>query len=266
MTDDAPVPEPAAELPRLTAFLAGFARRQAPVVRELPCGFVVLDEELRHSRADNQVFVDRPPAEPAALPELADGALAGLPHRLLTVLDDGVARAAAPALAAAGYEQTVDVLMVHRGPVPAPGPGPRRAAEVDLAALRGPLTRRWRGFLPDADEETVRQLVERRNARHRGAPAVRFIGSPAADGAVASWADLYLDPAAGLAQIEDVLTAEAHLGHGHGTAVLTEALRQAAAAGCPTRFLIAEADDWPRHWYRRLGFRQVGRIHTFERG
>ncbi|KAB8161299.1 GNAT family N-acetyltransferase [Streptomyces sp. 3MP-14] len=258
--------DPAAQLPALRAFLAAFARRQAPRVDELPCGFAVVNEELPHSRADNQLFVDRAVDDPTALPALVDRALAGLAHRLVTVLDDETGRALAAPLTEAGYEHTVDLLMVHQGPVPAAESERPRAEVVDLDALRAPLTRRWRGFLPGADDETLRQLVERRAVRQRGAPVVRFVGSRTESGEVASWADLYLDPAAGLAQIEDVLTAEEHLSGGHGSAVMGEALRLAASAGCATRFLIAEADDWPRHWYRRLGFVPVGRIHCFERG
>ena len=266
MTASAASPVPAAELARVRAFLADSARRQAPRVLELPGGFAVLNAELPHSRVDNQLFVDRAVPDPDALPALVDRALDGLAHRLVTALDDRAGEALAGPLSRAGYEHTVDLLMVHRGPVPALGTGPRRAGTVGLDALRGPLTRRWRGFLPDADEETLRQLVERRTVRLRCAPVVHFVGSRAEDGEVASWADLYLDPAAGLAQIEDVLTAEAHLGRGHGNAVLAEALRLAADAGCGTRFLIAEADDWPRDWYERLGFGTIGRVHCFERG
>ncbi|WP_326593327.1 hypothetical protein [Streptomyces sp. NBC_01294] len=92
--------------------------------------------------------------------------------------------------------------MLHTGVVRAGGP----AEEVDLEALRIPLTRRWQGFLPDAGEEVLRQLVDRREARRRGADVVYFIGARAAQGDVASWADLYLDPATGIAQIEDLIT------------------------------------------------------------
>ncbi|TNM30774.1 GNAT family N-acetyltransferase [Streptomyces sedi] len=249
----------------MRAFLADFARRQARRVEEFPCGFAATNDALPHSRVDNQLFVERPLPDPAALPALADRALAGLPYRLVTVFDEGTGEAAIGPFTAAGYEHTAELLMVHRGPVPAPRPGGPRAGTVELAALRGPLARRWRGFLPDADEEAVRQLVERRDVRRGGAETVHFVGSPTGGGEIAAWVDLYLAPAAGLAQIEDLLTAEEHLGRGHGHAVVAEALRLAEAAGCATRFLVAEADDWPRLWYARLGFTTVGRIHAFER-
>ncbi|MGW0695646.1 MULTISPECIES: GNAT family N-acetyltransferase [unclassified Streptomyces] len=127
---------------------------------------------------------------------------------------------------------------------------PRRRPCVaqDLLEIRLPLTRRWQGLLPDVDDDVVRHLVDRREARRRGADGVHFIGARTEEGEVASWADLYLDPATGTAQIEDLITSEAHLRRGYADAVLTSALR------------------WPRHWYERRGFSVIGHSHSFERG
>ncbi|MEU6293871.1 hypothetical protein [Streptomyces erythrochromogenes] len=84
------------------------------------------------------------------------------------MFDDETARACAGAMVRAGYTHSTCLVMVHTGPVPARAD----AQEGGLDALRGPLTTRWRGILPDVDDE------------------------------VASWADLYLDPAAGTAWYE----------------------------------------------------------------
>ncbi|MFD3550086.1 GNAT family N-acetyltransferase [Streptomyces sp. NPDC058655] len=162
----------------------------------------------------------------------------------------------------AGYTHSTYLVMLHAGPVPAGGP----ADEVDLDAIRIPLARRWRGLLPDVDDEVIRHLVDRREARRRGADVVRFLGARTEEGEVASWADLYLDPATGTAQIEDLITSEAHLRRGYADAVLTTALRLAADKDCETRFLTADATGWPRHWYERRGFSVIGQSHCFERG
>ncbi|MFF3357624.1 GNAT family N-acetyltransferase [Streptomyces sp. NPDC002917] len=145
---------------------------------------------------------------------------------------------------------------------------PRRRPCVaqDLLEIRLPLTRRWQGLLPDVDDDVVRHLVDRREARRRGADGVHFIGARTEEGEVASWADLYLDPATGTAQIEDLITSEAHLRRGYADAVLTSALRLAADEHCGTRFLTADATGWPRHWYERRGFSVIGHSHSFERG
>ncbi|MEU0088532.1 GNAT family N-acetyltransferase [Streptomyces sp. NPDC006274] len=252
---------PNTELLRINAFLAAFARRQAARVVDVPGGFAVYDDAFAHSRANNQVVVDTA-VDPEALPALADEALGHLPHRLVSVLDDELGTACAAPMIRAGYVHSICLVMLHTGPVPAAGP----AEEVDLDAIRVPLARRWRGFLPDADDEVVRHLVDRREARRRGAEAVHFIGARTEEGEVAAWADLYLDPAAGTAQIEDLITSEAHLRRGHADAVLATALRLAADGGCGTRFLTADATDWPRHWYARRGFEVIGQSHCFERG
>ncbi|MFH7596135.1 GNAT family N-acetyltransferase [Streptomyces racemochromogenes] len=251
---------PGSELPRIKTFLAAFARRRAARTVDLPGGFAALDDAFALSYANNQVVIDGA-ADPAALPALADEALGHLPYRLVTVLDDAVGQACAEPLVRAGYAHSVYLVMLHGGPVPDGG----RAEEVDLDALRVPLARRWRDFLPEADETVIRQLVERRETGRRGADTVRFIGARTPEGEVAAWADLYLDPASGTAQIEDLVTSELHLGRGYGDAVLAAALRGAADARCGTRFLTADAADWPRHWYERRGFSVIGRCHGFER-
>ncbi|RSS78923.1 GNAT family N-acetyltransferase [Streptomyces sp. WAC06614] len=246
----------------ITPFLSGFARRQATRTVELPGGFVALDDTYSRSRANNQAFVEGPlgPADVAALPGRLDRALAHLPYRMVTVLDDGTGRACAPYLEAAGYTHHTYLVMVHGAPVP---PAAAAAAAVPLAELREALATSWRRFVPVATEEEIRQLVDRREARLRGAHGVRFVAARTPAGAVASWADLYTEPDAGIAQIEDLVTAEAHLGQGYATAVLHTALH--LAGDLPVRFLIADAHDWPRHWYARHGFTTVGHIHNFER-
>ncbi|WP_405533074.1 GNAT family N-acetyltransferase [Streptomyces avidinii] len=249
------------ELQRVHTFLSDFARRQAARTATLPGGFAVYDDAYGESRANNQVVIDAA-VDPDALPALADEALGHLPHRLVSVLDDETGRACAEPLIRAGYTHSTYLVMLHTGPAPDAGP----AQEVDLDALRVPLTRRWRGFLPDVDDEVLRQLVERREARRRGADIVRFIGARTEAGEVASWADLYVDRATGTAQIEDLITAEDHLGRGYADAVLAGALHRAAALDCDARFLTADAMDWPRHWYERRGFTVIGHTHAFERG
>jgi len=249
------------ELQRINSFLTSFARRQAAHIVDLPGGFAVYDDAFAHSRANNQVIIDTA-VDSEALPAIAEEALGHLPHRLISVLDGEVGMACAEPLIRAGYTHSTYLVMLHAGPLPTGGP----AEEVDLDALRVPLARRWQGLLPDVDDEVIRHLVDRREARRRGADLVHFLGARTDEGEVASWADLYLDPATGTAQIEDLITAETHLRRGYADAVLTTALHLAADKDCGTRFLTADAADWPRHWYERRGFSVIGHSHCFERG
>jgi hypothetical protein len=249
----------ATDLRRITEFRVSFARRQAAVVREVPGGLAVLDPEYAFSHEHNQLLVDGP-VTPADLPALADGALGHLPYRRITIFDDATGTACAPALAADGYDHDTELVMTHSGPAPAP----EAAAEpVTLAELRPAQIRQLCAWMPRAADVVIGQLADRRTARLRGADQVRFLAARDEHGTVASWADLYLDPAHGIAQIEDVMTADGHTRRGYADTVIATALHLAAA--CSLVFLLADANDWPRTWYARRGFTTIGRSHAFTR-
>jgi hypothetical protein len=245
----------ASDLRRTAAFRASFARRQAAEVRESEGCVTVLDPDYAASHEHNQLVVDGSPSPSELLAR-------ALPHRRITVLDDAVGAACAPVLTTAGYEHEAELVMTYSGVGAKTGAG--SAAEADLADLLPALTRQLRIWMPNASQDVVRQLAERRTARRRGADDVRFIAARAADGTIASWADLYLDEDRRIAQIEDLVTADAHTRCGHADAVLATALRLAARS-CDLFFLIADAEDWPHTWYARRGFTPIGRSHVFTR-
>ena len=60
------------------------------------------------------------------------------------------------------------------------------------------------------------------------------------------------------AAIEAVMTDPAHQRAGLARALVRNAVARARAVGCDVVFLVAAADDWPRGWYVRLGFIDVG--------
>jgi ribosomal protein S18 acetylase RimI-like enzyme len=74
--------------------------------------------------------------------------------------------------------------------------------------------------------------------------------------AVVSYADLYLRGSD--AQIEDVGTLPEHRGRGYASAVVVAAAEAARRAGADLVFLFADAEDWPKELYRRLGFDELG--------
>ncbi|MFJ5140999.1 GNAT family N-acetyltransferase [Streptomyces sp. NPDC088707] len=251
---------PDAELRRIHDSVSGFHRRQADRVVDFPGGFAALDDRYTHSRGNNHVLVDGS-TDPEALPARAEELLGHLPYRLVYVVDGEVAAACRGPLERAGYTHAATYLMRHTGRVPAHA----GARQVDLEELRAPASEAWRRFVPGVSDEEVHHLVERRLARLGAADDVRFLAAYTEDGEVASWADLYLDPAAGVARIEDLVTAEAHLGRGHAGRVLDTALHLAAEAGCDLRFLSANEGNWPHRWYGRKGFTVVDTLHCFER-
>ncbi|MBW3653499.1 MAG: GNAT family N-acetyltransferase, partial [Actinobacteria bacterium] len=56
------------------------------------------------------------------------------------------------------------------------------------------------------------------------------------------------------AQIEDVSTLTKHRSQGLATATVLRALHEARAWGHEMIFLVADADDWPKELYTKLGF------------
>ena len=88
----------------------------------------------------------------------------------------------------------------------------------------------------------------------------RFFGV-LVDGEVVSYADLYVDGAD--AQVEDVGTLPEHRGKGYATAVILEAIEQARASGADFVFLVADAEDWPKELYGKLGFDELGHYTKF---
>jgi predicted GNAT family acetyltransferase len=81
------------------------------------------------------------------------------------------------------------------------------------------------------------------------------------DGEIVSYTDLYSDGAD--AQIEDVGSLPEHRGRGYATAVVLAAAAAARHDGADFVFLVADAEDWPKELYRRLGFDELGNYTKF---
>ncbi|MEV4114347.1 GNAT family N-acetyltransferase [Nonomuraea sp. NPDC049695] len=273
------------DLGRAVDFQHAFARRKAPRVVAVPGGFAVLDDRFPGSYDDNKLIVGPGPEasggaalEPSggaaalgasgAAPEAAsrllraaDEVLEGRDHRLVCVDDDRLGTALAPAFAAAGYEQEINLIMAFHGEFPPGLPGLPEAERLSLAELLPVVRRDWRATLPQAPEEAIDRLARRVEVRLHGADAVSFWGVRAPDGEIAARADLYVH--GGVAQIESVFTGEQHRGMGYARALMTALLAQAAEA--ELIFLVADASDWPKDFYAKLGFVELGRTHAFLR-
>lgn len=68
-----------------------------------------------------------------------------------------------------------------------------------------------------------------------------------------------------IAQIEDVNTLEEFRGRGVARNVVLRAADEAKKAGAMFVFLFADAKDWPRQLYGRLGFEEIGHSRSFTR-
>jgi len=206
-----------------------------------PLGIAVRDSRLPLRQDSNYLLVDRPATADIILVELQR---LGLP--IATVADETTLEGG-PAGAEVAHR---GVVMVHRGPVPAAS---REAVPVTREALE-PLRRKRILDQPWGSPEVADQLLGARKMLEERVD-VRYFAS-LENGEVAAGTDLYLGPPD--AQIEDVSTEPELLNRGHGTAVVVGALAAAYEAGADFVFLVADADDWPKEWYARLGFAPVG--------
>jgi GNAT superfamily N-acetyltransferase len=250
------------DVERIKAFDHRLARVQASEVVELPWGYAVLQREFPLSEYHNRLVVTSPASAVevlAAAEEVLGGA--GLRHRYVSVDDDAIGRALRADFDAAGYGHETIATMQYAGGAVAP---PAHAVQpVSLDALRPAVIRDWRSTLPDATDEHLRQLADRKALYARGAELTLL--AVCDGGEIAAHADLLVDRADGIAQFENLDTDVEHRRRGYAGSLLREALRRSLGAGCAVCFLTASLDDWPHDWYQRVGYVDVGRTHHFSR-
>jgi ribosomal protein S18 acetylase RimI-like enzyme len=213
-------------------------------------GVAVYDDRVPKRYDSNYLLVETVPPGTTAEELAADARAYGRP--MIFFRDERSVEPLLPGFRALGWRLDRHVFMVQRG-APTRGAPVDLVRELDADALR-PARRRLIEDFPWARPEVLEQLHE---AKHLIAERVdtRFLGI-VVDGEVVAYADLYLEPPN--AQIEDVGTLEAHRGHGYASAVVLYAAEEARRAGADFVFLVADAYDWPQHWYRRLGFEPIG--------
>jgi len=176
---------------------------------------------------------------------------AGLSHRRVNVDDQAAADRLSPAFTALGYTPERFVVMVHRRP-PDRQVDTSRIREVDWALLRPARELELRQQVWATAPGLVGQIL----AKHEltaSRTRTRYFGA-LLDGRVVSSCELRTDGHA--AQVETVETLEAFRRRGLSRAVVSAALE--AARGYAFVFLVADANDWPQQFYRRLGFDEVG--------
>lgn len=235
------------------AWLHAFDLRRATTVLPVPGGAAVRSPAFPAAHDHGKVSLLE---DAAGVPEAAESALAGLRHRLVEVRTPsapGVHRD----LAEAGYRRDDVVLMLAGDVAPAPAP----ATVLTLAQRVQTAEDGWRGSLPDAAPDVWAQLAGRVATALPAADAV-FLGV-LEDGRVVARCDLFLHD--GTAQVEEVVTDPQHRGRGHASLLVRDAVARARAAGAHTVFLVADADDWPRELYRRLGFTDLELLTSFSR-
>jgi ribosomal protein S18 acetylase RimI-like enzyme len=239
------------ELARAYAFLA---RGDMGGTREVesPFGRAVYTDELPRRLDGNYLWVDRE-AEPKELVAEA----ARLERRLIFVPDPAIGDSLVPWFKEQGWRIDRHVVMVQlREP----------ETDADLSLVREvdepdqrEARRRVLANEPWASPELLDQIFAAK-ARIGERVTARFFAVEV-DGEVVSYSDLYLDGAE--AQVEDVGTVPEQRGHGYAKAVVLGAIAEARRAGAEFVCLVADAHDWPKELYRRLGFDEVGHYTKF---
>jgi ribosomal protein S18 acetylase RimI-like enzyme len=253
---------------RCVAFMRAMEARAAERTERTDHGAAYLAPSLPRVWYRNVLSVDlgaEATADELALEAEAVQGRAGLAHRRVQI-DDELGARVAHGFRALVWDVEEDLVMVDTGEPPPEASnslllGPRRSAVVELDGEA--LAPVWAEGMRETqdDEETVRQLVEAQLGR-REAVHVRYFAW-VDEGGVAAYCELFSRD--GIGQIESVMTLPRFRGRGFGKAVVAHALAESRAAGHELTFLVADANDWPKELYRKLGFADVGRVWDFTR-
>lgn len=180
-------------------------------------------------------------------------------HRRVIVDDEELGAELVEGFAELGWEQTRYGWMAHVRPPPRTARG--TAYEMDNAThiMAKEIFNRREPF--SARDDVVKQMA--RSDEMIAEAVLRRGFAMNHEGVVASICETYSDGTVG--QIEDVATLEEHRGKGLATEVVLTALESLQRANHELIFLVADADDWPKHFYDKLGFEEVGVTYQFIR-
>lgn len=238
---------------RAISFMRSLDERAAEETRPFSWGRAVINRRLNLVHDANYLIVDQlDGASPPALVEVAEqiqGGL-GLAHRRVNVDDQAAALKLMPDFEARGFLAERFVVMVHQRP-PDRAVATEGVEEAEWTRIRAARAVE-RQQEPWAYPELIEQILAKQELTARLVKTRYF--AACADGKVVSSCELRTED--DTAQVETVETLPPFRGRGLARAVVSAAL--AAAVGHGFIFLVADHDDWPQHFYRRLGFETVG--------
>jgi GNAT superfamily N-acetyltransferase len=193
---------------------------------------------------------------------LADGAArasdeAGLAHRMVVVPDEAEAARLGDGFDALRWDLDRHLVMALRREPDRPPPDVD-VRDVRFPAVKGPrrailLDEPW-GGQEVADQVLLRDRLIAERVDDRGFAA--FV-----DGRPVAFCRLIASD--GVGQIEDVATLPGHQNRGLSRAVVLAAVAASRAAGHDLTIVVADADDWPRRLYARLGFDDLTLVHRW---
>jgi ribosomal protein S18 acetylase RimI-like enzyme len=234
---------------RAWVFDAALQERSAARVQRFDRGAALFTDSLPRVYDANFVRIDHVEGlAPSDLEQIADSLQRELHHRRLVLPDE--AAELAEELVERGWSVSRIATMEYDGPR-------ERDTEVAPAELVDPRAIRGarKAATADRDADLTRQIAnytERLAEKNDGLVFAAFYG-----GEPGAFCTLFNKE--GIAEIDEVTTLDRFRKRGLGTAVVEAALRTALSTRADLTFLNADADDWPMHWYERLGFRTIGK-------
>jgi GNAT superfamily N-acetyltransferase len=247
---------------QLLEFELALDRRANEEVVEHDWGRAFLSPTLPLAWDANWALVERAGMTAAEVLAAADESLAAYEHRAIAIGDEAEGARLAPEIAAIpGWEAEENLYMLWRGEDGAESSG--EALETPFSGCEDLRRELIRGELPadlDQLEETTDQLLEM-GRRFGGAGGDRWFVAPPQQPASACC----LLAGEGIGQVEDVGTLPSARGQGLAKATIRAALAASREAGHRLTFIVADADDWPRLLYERLGFVPCGVLHVLRR-
>jgi GNAT superfamily N-acetyltransferase len=210
----------------------------------------------------NWILIEREGMAADEVIAAAEEVLASFEHRAVAIRSeaDG-ARLAREFEDVPDWEVETTIYMTWRGETDRRAKSEARETRLaDCEDLRRELIRS--GLPPEATnpEETADQLLEM-DRRFSAAAGGRWFVAPAEDPASACC----LFSGEGIGQVEEVVTLPAARGRGLAQTAILAAVAASQEAGHRVTFLSADADDWPRLMYEKLGFEPGGRMHVLRR-
>ena len=245
----------------LLEFELALDRRANEEIIEYAWGRAYLSPTLPLAWDANWALIERPGMTAAEVVAAADESLARFAHRAAAIRDEAEGERLSREIAAIpGWEAEENLYMLLREGSAASGDD---ALETPLSGCEDLRRELIRGEFP-ADlenlEETTDQLLEM-GRRTGEAGGDRWFVAPPEQPAAACC----LLSAGEIGQVEDVGTLASARGQGLAQAVIRGAIAASREAGHRHTFIVADADDWPRLLYEKLGFAACGVLHVLRK-